>query len=321
MDMKKILQAIDSPSTASQPASDDMKKLMSIVTESKDNRLNAAESLIMQHYTHVDRPAPKKAVPSLISKYVEAVEQDRAELTEERLQESYALSQRVMEKMYPNAYFGKSGKFRHHIDRTHSISNSVWQSAKHSSDRMIGEDDEVDTVTIDIPLMIRLLEYAREDAKTDMDLHNVAEMLINLSKENEVLSMDHYDAIVGEQKALPASGDVDEGIFDRFKKKPEPQYLHLTADQRNLIRQYFPKSNVDIKMGGDGTAYVLPHNAHTTHGSLRIAFRNQDGQLMASVAHHSSASDAGNPNVRPAFHSDHAITSPEDMQKLAQLSK
>jgi hypothetical protein len=28
-----------------------------------------------------------------------------------------------------------------------------------------------DTITVDVPLFIRLLEYAREDAKTDMDLH------------------------------------------------------------------------------------------------------------------------------------------------------
>lgn len=32
-----------------------------------------------------------------------------------------------------------------------------------------------DKITVDVPLFIRLLEYAREDAQTDMDLHNVAE--------------------------------------------------------------------------------------------------------------------------------------------------
>jgi hypothetical protein len=38
-----------------------------------------------------------------------------------------------------------------------------------------------DKVTLDIPLFIRLLEYAREDAKTDMDLHNVDEKAITAS--------------------------------------------------------------------------------------------------------------------------------------------
>jgi hypothetical protein len=55
--------------------------------------------------------------------------------------------------------------------------------------------DPVDTVTLDVPLLIRLLEYAREDAKTDMDLHHVAEQLIELSKSG-TLSMDHYNDIV-----------------------------------------------------------------------------------------------------------------------------
>ena len=54
-----------------------------------------------------------------------------------------------------------------------------------------------DTITVDVPLFIRLLEYAREDAKTDMDLHNVAENIINLSEEGQVLSMDDYNSIVG----------------------------------------------------------------------------------------------------------------------------
>jgi hypothetical protein len=57
-----------------------------------------------------------------------------------------------------------------------------------------------DVVTMDIPLLIRLLEYSREDAKTDMDLHNVTEMLIKLSTTGNVLSMAHYDRIVNNQR-------------------------------------------------------------------------------------------------------------------------
>ena len=57
--------------------------------------------------------------------------------------------------------------------------------------------ESIDTVTLDIPLMIRMLEYAREDAKNDMDLHDVTERLIALSQEGGTLSMDDYNAIVG----------------------------------------------------------------------------------------------------------------------------
>lgn len=53
-----------------------------------------------------------------------------------------------------------------------------------------------DTVSIDIPLLIRLLEYAREDAKTDIDLHDVAERLITMSAGGKTLSMNDYDTII-----------------------------------------------------------------------------------------------------------------------------
>ena len=53
-----------------------------------------------------------------------------------------------------------------------------------------------DKVTIDIPLFIRLLEYAREDAKTDMDLHNVAEKAIAASETGKTLTMTDYDSLV-----------------------------------------------------------------------------------------------------------------------------
>jgi len=51
--------------------------------------------------------------------------------------------------------------------------------------------DEKDTVTLDIPLMIRIVEYAKEDAKTDMDLHRMVENLIDLRHEG-VLTIEHY---------------------------------------------------------------------------------------------------------------------------------
>jgi len=53
----------------------------------------------------------------------------------------------------------------------------------------------IDTVSVDVPLLIRLLEYAREDANTDMDLHNVAERAIALSQEGRTLTMDDYNEI------------------------------------------------------------------------------------------------------------------------------
>jgi hypothetical protein len=70
-----------------------------------------------------------------------------------------------------------------------------------------------DKVTVDIPLFIRLLEYAREDAKTDMDLHNVAEKAISLSETGRTLTMNDYDSLV--------AGNSEDQQMDEVKRMIE----------------------------------------------------------------------------------------------------
>ena len=53
-----------------------------------------------------------------------------------------------------------------------------------------------DKITMDVPLFIRMLEYAREDAKTDMDLHKVTENALALSETGKTLTMAQYDEII-----------------------------------------------------------------------------------------------------------------------------
>lgn len=54
-----------------------------------------------------------------------------------------------------------------------------------------------DKVTIDIPLLIRLFEYAREDANTDMDLHDLTEKMISMGSEpDKVLTMSDYKDLI-----------------------------------------------------------------------------------------------------------------------------
>ncbi len=95
------------------------------------------------------------------------------------------------------------------------------------------ERNPTDTVTLDIPLMIRLLEYAREDAKDDMDLHTVAEKMIALGKKGS-LTMSDYDSIV---KPAEISED-SEGSELGYKK------LHPIAFQ---ARQKYPLAKSDLE--------------------------------------------------------------------------
>lgn len=61
--------------------------------------------------------------------------------------------------------------------------------------------DKMDVIMFDIPLLIRMLEYAREDAKTDMDLHKVVEKLIHIRKKG-VLTMKDYTFVTRLRESL-----------------------------------------------------------------------------------------------------------------------
>ena len=64
----------------------------------------------------------------------------------------------------------------------------------------------MDTIQLDVPLFIRLLELAREDVKQDADLHDVAEIVTKLSQHGPV-TMANYNEIV---KFMIEQGKEDE---------------------------------------------------------------------------------------------------------------
>ena len=70
------------------------------------------------------------------------------------------------------------------------------------------EADVKDTVCMDIPLLIRVLEFIREDVKTDVELHNTVERLIDM-RHDVPLTMEHYDSITGKLKESKDAGEYD----------------------------------------------------------------------------------------------------------------
>lgn len=111
MDMKKILQALDGASTKPVEGSSDMKSFMQIV-EGKGplNRLTAAESIALNHYTEekktITNPVlnvAKDARPSMIGKYFKDVEQEIAEAAGRNKDRARQLAERVIERVTPNA--------------------------------------------------------------------------------------------------------------------------------------------------------------------------------------------------------------------------
>jgi hypothetical protein len=87
------------------------------------------------------------------------------------------------------------------IDDRLDITNKVIQGMTNNLSEAKSED-KVDTITMDIPLFLRMLEYSKEDASQDMDLHDVTEKAISLGKERGILQMDDYDEIIGTTEEL-----------------------------------------------------------------------------------------------------------------------
>lgn len=69
---------------------------------------------------------------------------------------------------------------------------------------LLEETNPEDVVHLDVPLFIRLLEFAREDAQADADLHFLADNAIRLSAEGQVLNMEHYNDLIKQDETHSA---------------------------------------------------------------------------------------------------------------------
>jgi len=119
---------------------------------------------------------------------------------------------------------------------------------KWNSDRKLATEsvnDIRDTVTVNIPLLIRLLELAREDVKTDVELHRIVERMINLRR-TVPLTMKHYRQIAGkstrrivrEEKEVEDDNEVK--VFDYQTK-----YFHICPMATELYTDIENKVNID----------------------------------------------------------------------------
>lgn len=104
MDFKKILSKLDA--TNAKVETSDMKKFMTIVTESNNNRLSTAEQIAMQHFStetkNITNPVlnvDKDAKPSMIGKYFKQIEDELAESEQRYKDRAKNLAERVIKKM------------------------------------------------------------------------------------------------------------------------------------------------------------------------------------------------------------------------------
>jgi hypothetical protein len=90
--------------------------------------------------------------------------------------------------------------------------------------------DKKDTITFDIPLLIRVLELTREHIKTDINLHKMVEKLINLRKRG-VLTMDDYKYIT----QIRESFEIEEDCSCNIKtQKDWEKFAQMAAEKWRL---------------------------------------------------------------------------------------
>lgn len=125
--------------------------------------------------------------------------------------------------------------------------------------------DKIDTVTLDVPLFVRVLEHAREDLKTDADLHVFVERVIKASKGVDVLTMADYAEIVptpvmAARRLLVAekwSGDVKtkhhtpEGLFkdgtsEEIAKELKREHGDNFASAMSALNFYINRAGKDM---------------------------------------------------------------------------
>jgi hypothetical protein len=161
-----------------------------------------------------------------------------------------------------------------------------WQR-DHATDltRVVEGTDKKDTITFDIPLLIRVLELTREDIKSDIDLHRVVERLIQIRNKG-VLTMADYRMIASLPSIRPrhfkenhvaiAMGKMldDEGsmVLDQLEqleraidmirtyvnkdaKKQLPAWVQskitLATDYVDTVGNYLSSKNEDVKEAHD----------------------------------------------------------------------
>lgn len=94
--------------------------------------------------------------------------------------------------------------------------------------------DAIDTVTLDVPLFIRMMELAREDLKSDAELHEVVTRLLKASKEKDVLTMNDYNDIIAAKQTARIAARLQEKADGPIVLKPWQMKIYRTLKQLSL---------------------------------------------------------------------------------------
>jgi hypothetical protein len=123
-----------------------------------------------------------------------------------------------------------------------------------------------DIVQLDVPLFIRLLELSREDIKADADIHDVAEIVIRMSKEGPV-TMANYDDIVGfmQKQGNTAEEEFAPDDIRRFRQIVDLADSGETTEYSNTPKEEY--AGIDSVTTGAGGGWMEPKHTQDIRGT------------------------------------------------------
>jgi hypothetical protein len=93
------------------------------------------------------------------------------------------------------------------------------------------QEDPTDIIAMDVPLFLRMLEWAKEEAAEDVDLHKVTERAIEAVKLRGLLSMEDYNDLIGE----PIEEETGYSKYLATPENPKGKTPGLTPDIMSKI--------------------------------------------------------------------------------------
>ena len=97
------------------------------------------------------------------------------------------------------------------------------------------KEDPTDIIAMDVPLFLRILEWAKEEAAEDVDLHEVTERAIEAVKLRGLLSMDDYDSLVGGAQQVDEVRLIPKDQIEALAAKLAAQIFSKRQDNKPAI--------------------------------------------------------------------------------------
>jgi hypothetical protein len=228
------------------------KKRKEHLDMAKQNPKNASQykNDIAKIATQIDDLMSKMERIEKSKKNLDSAEDDKKPIKENK--DKYTIGDKIVGSnkvyfIYNNDTGTQSGSYK--------TKEEAQKELNKKKDKLEERMNPTDKVSLDVPLFIRLLEYAREDAKTDMDLHNVAEKAITLSQSGMTLSMTDYETIVGGQEKIAEAENVVDSIpeIQRYLKDLATKIPTVKGIDTNEVKGIVELVNAIINKLGKGS--------------------------------------------------------------------